>query len=84
MIMIIQILGSGCTKCKTLEANVKKAIEEESLDASIEKITDLDQIMDMGVLVTPALAVDGQVLSIGKILNPKQVLALISQIQRNT
>ncbi|MFA5448697.1 MAG: thioredoxin family protein [Sphaerochaeta sp.] len=77
--MIIQILGSGCTKCKTLEANVIKAIEEGSLDASTEKITDLDQIMDMGVLMTPALAVDGEVLSVGKVLNPKQILALVSQ-----
>lgn len=77
--MTIQILGSGCTKCKTLEANAKKAIEEGFLDATIEKITDLDQIMDMGVLMTPALAVDGKVLSVGKVLNPKQVLALVSQ-----
>ncbi|NMA22701.1 MAG: thioredoxin family protein [Spirochaetales bacterium] len=77
--MIIQILGSGCTKCKTLEANARLAIEEGGLDASIKKITDLDQIMEMGVLMTPALAVDGTVLSVGKVLNPKQVLTLVSQ-----
>ena len=75
--MKLQILGTGCPKCKALEANAKKAIEEGSLDATIEKITDIDQIMDMGVMMTPALAIDGEVLSAGKILNKDQILALV-------
>ncbi|MDD3058068.1 MAG: thioredoxin family protein [Sphaerochaeta sp.] len=75
--MKVQILGTGCPKCKALEANAIKAIEDASLDAVIEKITDIDQIMDMGVMMTPALAVDGEVLSVGKVLNKDQVLALV-------
>jgi small redox-active disulfide protein 2 len=75
--MKVQILGTGCPKCKALEANAIKAIEEASLDATIEKITDIDQIMDMGVMMTPALAVDGEVLSVGKVLNKDQILALV-------
>lgn len=75
--MKIQILGTGCPKCKALEANAIKAIEDGSLDATVEKITDIDQIMDMGVMMTPALAIDGEVLSAGKILNKDQILALV-------
>lgn len=75
--MKIQILGTGCPKCKTLEANAVKAIEDGKLDATVEKIADLDQIMDMGVMMTPALAVDGEVLSAGKVLNKDQILALV-------
>lgn len=75
--MKIQILGTGCPKCKALEANAIKAIEDGSLEATVEKITDIDQIMDMGVMMTPALAVDGEVLSAGKVLNKDQILALV-------
>jgi small redox-active disulfide protein 2 len=79
--MIIQILGTGCPKCKTLEANAKAAIEEGMIEATVEKITDLDQIMDMGVMMTPALAVDGQVLSAGKVLNKNQILVLLKEVR---
>ncbi len=71
--MKIQILGSGCPKCKALEANARKAVEELSLTAEIEKVTDTDEIMEMGVMMTPALAIDGEVKSVGKILSPDQV-----------
>ena len=57
--MKIEILGSGCPKCRQLEANATKAVKELNLDASIEKVTDLNMMMDMGVMITPALAVDG-------------------------
>jgi small redox-active disulfide protein 2 len=75
--MIIQILGTGCPKCKTLEANARKAIEDGSIDATIEKVTEIDQIMDMGVMMTPALAIDGEVVSAGKILSKDQILAYV-------
>lgn len=77
--MNIQILGTGCPKCKTLEANAIKAIEDGDIDATIEKITDIDQIMDMGVMITPALAIDGEVKSMGKVLNKDQILSLIKE-----
>ncbi len=75
--MVIQILGTGCPKCKALEANARQAIEKGGIDATIEKVTELDRIMDMGVMITPALAVDGQVVSAGKVLNKDQILAYV-------
>ncbi len=75
--MVIQILGTGCPKCKALEANAIKAVEEGNIGATIEKITDLDKIMEMGVMMTPALAIDGDVKNMGKVLNKDQVLTLI-------
>ena len=75
--MVIQILGTGCPKCKALEANARLAIEAGNIEASIEKITDIDSIMDMGVMITPALAIDGIVRSSGKLLNKDQILAIL-------
>jgi len=75
--MKVQILGTGCPKCLTLEANTRSAVAAEGIEATIEKITDIDEIMDMGVMITPALAIDGEVVSVGKVLNKDQVLALI-------
>ena len=77
--MTIQILGTGCPKCKALEANAKKAVEEHKIDAVIEKITDIDEIMEMGVMMTPALAVDGEVKSAGKVLNKDQIASFIKE-----
>lgn len=75
--MVIQILGTGCPKCKALEANARQAIEAGGIDATIEKITKIDEIMDMGVMMTPALAIDGVVVSAGKILHKDQILAYL-------
>jgi small redox-active disulfide protein 2 len=71
--MKIQILGSGCPKCRMLEANARQAVNELSLQADIEKVTDIDRIMEMGVMMTPALAVDGVVKSSGKLLSASQI-----------
>lgn len=78
--MTIQILGTGCPKCKTLEANARRAIESGGIDATIEKITEIDRIMDLGVMITPALAIDGVVKSSGRLLNKDQILAIISDL----
>jgi len=75
--MVIQILGTGCPKCKALEAHARQALEAGGIDATIEKVTEIDKIMDMGVMMTPALAIDGEVKSAGKLLNKDQILALI-------
>jgi small redox-active disulfide protein 2 len=76
--MTIQILGTGCPKCKALEANARQAIEAGKIEATVEKITEIDRIMDMGVMITPALAVDGVVKSSGKLLSRDQILAILS------
>jgi len=59
--MKIQILGSGCPKCRQTEANARQALENLGIKADIEKVTDINQIIDFRVTVTPALAVDGEV-----------------------
>jgi small redox-active disulfide protein 2 len=71
--MIIKILGTGCPKCKQLEENVRKAITSAGIDASVEKVTDLEKIMNYGVMMTPALVVDEVVKSAGKVLTPDEI-----------
>lgn len=75
--MTIQILGGGCPKCQKLAENAKAAIDESGLEAEIQKITDSDRIMDMGVMITPALAIDGQVKSTGKVLDKSEIARLL-------
>ncbi len=71
--MVIKILGTGCPKCKQLEENAKKSVELAGVDATIEKVTELNKIMDYGVMMTPALVVDEVVKSAGKVLNPEEI-----------
>ena len=66
--MKIQILGTGCPKCRQLTANAESAAREAGIEAQVEKITDLDEILRFGVMMTPALAIDGCVKSAGKVL----------------
>ncbi len=75
--MVIQILGTGCPKCKKLEEHARQAIEDGGIEATIEKITEIDQIMDMGVMITPALAIDGNVVSSGKVLSADQIRKIL-------
>jgi len=76
--MKIQILGTGCPKCKTLTANAEKAVAELGLQAEIEKVTDIKAIMAFGVMMTPALAIDGVVKSTGHLLSPEQIKKLLA------
>lgn len=65
--MKIQILGTGCPKCQKLAETAKAAAEELGLQYELEKITELNEIMKFGVMMTPGLAVDGHVKSVGKV-----------------
>ncbi len=76
--MQVQILGSGCPKCRTLTANAEAAIEELGLDAEIVKVDQIKDIVRMGVMATPALAVDGVVKSSGHLLSVKQVKRILT------
>ena len=63
--MKIEVLGSGCTNCKRLEALVAEVAQELGIEATVEKVTDIRQIMSYRVLGTPGLVIDGKVLSAG-------------------
>ena len=76
--MKIQILGSGCTKCKALEANTVEAAEKLGIDAEVEKVTDIDTILDMGVMMTPGLVVNGEVKSSGNLLSVEQISEILA------
>jgi small redox-active disulfide protein 2 len=65
--MLIKILGTGCPKCQKLEENARQAAQELDLDFQVEKVKDLQQIMAFGVMITPALVVDGVVKVAGKV-----------------
>ena len=75
--MKIQVLGPGCPKCKQLAENAQAAAGELGIDCQIEKVTKINDIMSFGVMVTPALAVDGKVISAGKVLSPDDIKNMI-------
>jgi small redox-active disulfide protein 2 len=68
-----------CPKCKALEQHAKEAIAELGLEAEIEKVTEIEQIMSMGVMMTPALAIDGIVKSAGRVLTKDQITAYLKE-----
>ena len=69
----IQVLGTGCQKCKLLTANAEAAVKTLGIEAVIEKVERIQDIMKFGVMTTPALVVDGQVKSAGKVLSPDDI-----------
>jgi small redox-active disulfide protein 2 len=75
--MKVQILGTGCAKCRALTANAEKAIAELGLDAQIEKVEKIADIARMGVMMTPALAIDGRVVATGQLLPPSRIRELL-------
>lgn len=75
--MKIQVLGTGCPKCKKTAEAAQSAIDELGIDAEIVKVTDLNEIMKFGVMLTPALAVDGNVKVVGKVPTVDQVKAML-------
>jgi len=73
----IQILGTGCPKCKKLTENAQTAAKELGIEYEIVKVTDINDIMKFGVMMTPALAVDGKVKSSGKLLSADEIKKLL-------
>lgn len=74
----VQILGTGCPKCQQLTQNAQQAIIEAEIEGAVEKITDLQEIMKFGVMATPALAIDGEVKSSGKVLSPQEIKQMLT------
>ena len=75
----VQILGTGCPKCKQLEENVRMAVHQLGLQVEVVKVSDINEITRFGVMMTPGLAIDGTVKSAGKLLSVDQVKAILQQ-----
>ena len=77
--MIVKILGTGCKKCKTLEAKVKEIIQLNNIDAAVEKVSDIQEMMNYGILMTPGLVVNEQVKSSGVIPKDNQIITWLME-----
>ena len=73
----IQILGTGCAKCSKLTENAERAAEELGVEAEVEKVTDIKKIMEFGVMMTPGIAIDGVVKTVGKVLSVEEIKKLL-------
>lgn len=77
----VKILGSGCSKCNELEANTKAALEQLGMESAIDHVTDFAKIASYGVMSTPALVVDGKVVSYGKVLKTEEVVRILQKVR---
>ena len=77
----IKVLGSGCAKCNQLEAATKAALEQLGMDTTIDHVTDFSKIAAYGVMTTPALVVDGKVVSYGKVLKADEVVKILQKVR---
>ena len=77
--MQILVIGTGCAKCKTLAQFTEQAVKELGVTAEINKVTDLKQIMALGVMITPALAVNGTIKVVGKVPSVAEIKTLLQQ-----
>jgi small redox-active disulfide protein 2 len=75
---LVQVLGPGCAKCEKLKHNAEEAVEQSGVEATVEKITDINVITGFGVMMTPALVIDGEVQSIGKVLSSADIAKLLT------
>ena len=75
---LVQVLGPGCAKCEKLKENAEQAVDQSGVEATVEKITDINVITGFGVMMTPALAVDGEVKSVGKLLSPDEIKEMLT------
>lgn len=70
---LVQILGTGCAKCDKFKQNAEEAVKRSGVEALVEKITDINVITGFGVMMTPALAIDGEVKLVGKVASPEEI-----------
>jgi small redox-active disulfide protein 2 len=77
----VKVLGSGCAKCNALEAATKEALAELGMETAIDHVTDFSQIAAYGVMTTPALVVDGKVVSFGKVLKKDEVAVILKKVR---
>jgi small redox-active disulfide protein 2 len=73
----VQILGTGCPKCKKLYEAAQTAVKDAGIDAEVSKVEDINEILKFGIMMTPALVVDGTVKAVGKVLRPEEIKAML-------
>ena len=76
--MKLQVLGTGCPKCKKLAENAETAVKDLGVECDVEKVTDINEIMKFGVMMTPALAIDGQVKVVGKVPSADEIKQMLA------
>lgn len=74
---LVQILGTGCAKCEKLKHNAEQAVKQSGVEATVQKVTDINVITGFGVMMTPALAIDGEVKLVGKVASPEEIQKLL-------
>ena len=74
----LEILGTGCAKCRTLEENTRKAADSLGIHYELEKVSEIAEIVKRGVMMTPVLMMDGKVKSMGKVLSPAEISTILS------
>lgn len=82
--MIIKILGTGCCNCQNLEENTKKALSELKMDAQVEKVTDMAQIMNYGIMSLPAIIADEKVLSYGSVPSVEEIKKILTNTKTSS
>jgi len=80
--MKIEIFGTGCPKCKKTEENAKMAVEELGVDAEIIKITDINEIIQRGIFMTPATLIDGNIIKQGGIVSKNEIIATLQKLKK--
>ena len=75
---LVQILGPGCPKCEKLKQNAEDAVQQSGVEATVEKISDINKITSFGVMMTPALVVDGDVKIVGRVPSTDEIKELLS------
>ena len=75
---LVQILGPGCAKCEKLMQNVEEAVAASDVEATVEKVTDINVIIGFGVMTTPAIAIDGEVKSVGKVPTVEEIKQMLT------
>lgn len=75
---LIKILGTGCKKCQTLEAKVRELVEENGIEANVQKVTDINEMLNYGIMMTPGLIINEEVKSVGIVPKDDQLIKWIN------
>jgi len=78
VVKLVQVLGPGCAKCEKLKQNAEDAVQQSGVEAKVEKVSDINEITSFGVMMTPALVIDGEVKVVGKVPTVDEIKGLLA------